>query len=54
VRGVNDQDRTVPLFDSEDPPRELIYAIEHLADDYGLDAVRAAVVELVEWYARDA
>jgi len=41
-----------PLSISEDgPPRELVIAVEYLVDDYGLDAVRAAVDELIAWYA---
>lgn len=41
-----------PLFNTTDgPPRDLVIAVEHLVDDYGMDAVRAAVDELVEWYA---
>jgi hypothetical protein len=31
-----------------DPPRELVYAIEHLVDDYGLAAVQAAINEVSE------
>jgi hypothetical protein len=41
-----------PPFNSADgPPRELVTAVEYLVDDYGLDAVRAALDELIVWYA---
>jgi hypothetical protein len=64
TRVTEPQENPVPLFDSraegahlrargseQAPSRELVYAVEHLADDYGLDSVRAAVAELTEWYA---
>ena len=42
-----------PLSSGQPPPRELVTAIEHLIDDYGMPAVFAALDELTRWYAND-